>query len=210
MTVRVAAASPIRARLSSWKRSALWVLSGASSSVHSTGVSLTFDDGPHPEFTPQVLDVLRDAGVTATFFMLGECVLAHPDIVRRAVAEGHRVGAHGMAHNDLRHLPIATARLDVQRSIDALSRTIGVPVTLFRPPYRGVDLRTALMLRRLGLQVEMANHDSYDWKPDVSAADVVTRVNEAKAGDVVLLHDIHAHTVEATAALVADPARFRV
>lgn len=204
----VSSPAGLRIRLSSLKRSALWALSGASSSVGGSQIALTYDDGPHPDFTPVILDALGAAGVQGTFFMLGSAALECPDLVRRAIAEGHRVGAHGMAHVDLRTLSAADALADVRRSVEVLSEISGTSIELFRPPFRGVDLRTAMMLRRTKLQIEMANCDSYDWKEGATAESIADRVRGAAPGCTVLLHDTFSLSAAATVLVVDEPHRF--
>ena len=99
------------------------------------GVALTFDDGPHPEGTPAVLDALDAAGAVATFFMVGERVLAAPDIAAEVVARGHAIGIHGHRHRNLLRVPPRAAAADLDRARHAIAEATGVGPVVHRPPY---------------------------------------------------------------------------
>ena len=100
-------------------------------------LALTFDDGPDPEWTPQILDILKAKHVPATFFVIGANMEAHPGLVQRILAEGHEVGNHTYTHPNLADTPLAAVRLELnatQRLFEALT---GRSMRLFRPPYLG-------------------------------------------------------------------------
>jgi peptidoglycan/xylan/chitin deacetylase (PgdA/CDA1 family) len=102
------------------------------------GVALTFDDGPDPELTPEVLDILQRAGIRATFMLVGERIAAAPDLVRRAVAEGHHVGNHTWSHRSLATLGPEEVREELTRTTELLGRIVpDADVAFFRPP-RGI------------------------------------------------------------------------
>jgi peptidoglycan/xylan/chitin deacetylase (PgdA/CDA1 family) len=96
-------------------------------------VALTFDDGPDPDQTPEVLDALAEAGARATFFVLVDRAAEHPDLLRRIAAEGHEIGLHGEDHTRLTTLPIREALRRIRRGKRRLEELTGRPVTLFRP-----------------------------------------------------------------------------
>ena len=177
-------------------------VAGARSQVASTDIALTYDDGPHPDVTPAILDVLKAGGVTATFFVLGKRAEEHPDIIRRMIVEGHTVGSHSMTHPDFRVAKFSSVRADVTSSRAVIASIIGTPVCLFRPPHGHLTIRTAVMLRRAGARTWLWTVDSYDWKTGVTPEQVVSAVGGASGGDVVLLHDTNVHTIEATRALI--------
>jgi peptidoglycan/xylan/chitin deacetylase (PgdA/CDA1 family) len=181
----------------------------------SNGVALTFDDGPDRVYTPRILDVLADLDVKATFFCVGERVAAHPDVVRRMVAEGHVVGSHTSTHQDLPTLSHRQLLDDVRRGRDTLRAELGRSARLFRPPHGDLALRTAIVARGLGLSTWMWTVDPEDWRPGVSAEALVAGCEGADAGDVILLHDgleqpwapealDRSATVDALAGIVAD------
>jgi peptidoglycan-N-acetylglucosamine deacetylase len=155
-------------------------------------VALTYDDGPDPAHTPGLLDLLADRGVRATFFVLADAADAHPDLVRRIVADGHELALHGADHTRLTTLPDAEAVAvvaDARRRVEAVA---GVPVRLFRPPY-GAHTPGALRgWRRLGLDVVIWSGWAADWVDD--PADVVA--DRARGvvhpGGILLLHDTRA------------------
>jgi peptidoglycan/xylan/chitin deacetylase (PgdA/CDA1 family) len=152
-------------------------------------VALTFDDGPHPEWTPEVLDLLATYGVRATFFVVGHRVRRHPELVRRICQEGHVVGSHSDTHPDAHRLGIRRLHRDYAAGRGAVEAVVGRRVALFRPPNGTVDLKGGAVMRRLGLVPLLWTVDPEDWHPDTTAAQIVARCATAGAGDVVLLHD---------------------
>lgn len=153
-------------------------------------VHLTFDDGPDPATTPQILDALAAAGMTGTFFLLGQSAAQQPSLVERLVREGHTVGLHGFAHDAVTFQLPGAIRQDLRQSLDALQPSIGnYPVRLYRPPYglRGPGLRPAL--RRLNLKMELWTLDSHDYLLRSSKPIRQRLLESLLPGDVVLLHD---------------------
>src|SRR6185503_18043392 len=159
------------------------------------GVALTFDDGPSPEHTPKVLDLLDEAGVKATFFLIGRKVEAHPELARSIVARGHAVGVHGHVHSRLFSLLSAEAvRLDIARAIDAIAAATGETPTLFRPPIGHTSPRIASALGSFDLTVVGWSARGLDGlagaRPERVAARIVPRLDD---GAIVLLHDAAEH-----------------
>lgn len=152
-------------------------------------VALTFDDGPHPVHTPQVLDVLRELGVHATFFMVGQRAADHPDLVRRIVAEGHSIGSHSATHPEPWTVGVRSLSADYRRGRSLVEEAAGTEVTLFRPPKGHWDLRGAIAARRSNLRPWRWTVDPEDWRPDTSSTEIIDRLAELTDGDVVLLHD---------------------
>jgi chitooligosaccharide deacetylase len=152
-------------------------------------VLLTFDDGPDPRFTPQVLDVLGEAGVKATFFCVGRRALAWPELVRRIVAEGHGIGSHTMTHPDLSSIGPLAAVANVRAGRRAVERALGAPVPRFRAPFGrlGVSGRIALAVCRL--EHEHWDLDPEDWAPEAEANALAAKIRHLAPDAVVLLHD---------------------
>ncbi|HEY3764019.1 MAG TPA: flippase-like domain-containing protein [Gaiellales bacterium] len=153
-------------------------------------VAITFDDGPTPEYTPAVLEVLRTAGARATFFVLGRNVRAHPDLARRIVAEGHELASHGDDHSLLTFAGPRAITHQFRAAEEAVTDAIGTSVThLFRTPhgYRGPFL--APVARRLGYRVVGWTGAIFDTaRPGVDA--IVDRcAHVLSPGAIVLLHD---------------------
>jgi peptidoglycan/xylan/chitin deacetylase (PgdA/CDA1 family) len=153
-------------------------------------VLLTFDDGPHPVHTLAVLDRLREFGVEATFFLVGERVPAAPQIVRRIVAEGHRLGNHTLTHGR------GPAGRDVAECQRVVIEAAGVTPRLFRPPFGRLSPGLLAAAWRSGLTALTWSLDSNDWRcrsaadADRCAAEVAA---SARPGDVILFHDDHPH-----------------
>jgi len=162
--------------------------------LHGTGrpdhVALTFDDGPDPESTPRLLDVLDDLGVRATFFVLGQMVAAAPELTRRLVADGHEVALHGWHHrNSLRVPPLALHR-SLGRALDVLGDAAGVRPALYRPPYGVVTAGTLASARALGLRTVLWGAWGKDWSARATPARVLRTVApDLRGGVTVLLHD---------------------
>jgi peptidoglycan/xylan/chitin deacetylase (PgdA/CDA1 family) len=165
-------------------------------------VALTYDDGPHPEITPRLLDVLGQCGARATFFVVGDRAVAHPGLVRRLVEEGHSVGTHSMHHRDLRRAPVAVARAEVKDGRRAVEDIVGLPVPLFRPPHGHLSARSALVLREGQWQTRLWTTDGYDWKPEATSHSVVESASRVPERGIVLLHDTYEPTLEASRLLI--------
>jgi peptidoglycan-N-acetylglucosamine deacetylase len=154
-------------------------------------IALTFDDGPNEPFTSQILDILRERNIKATFFLLGRNARRFPEVCRRIVLEGHAVGNHSYSHS--RWLALETERQigrEVQLAQTAIYKASGVAPKLFRPPY---GFRTPWMLRsvrKLGLEVITWDNMTSDWNSANGASDIVTDiVAKIWPGGIIVLHD---------------------
>lgn len=175
-------------------------------------VCLTFDDGPDPEWTPAILDILKERGVKAMFFVLGSEAEKYPDLVQRIAEEGHEIGNHSFTHANLAESPEALIKLELNSNQRLIESLIGKSTALFRPPYDAdshpVDLGELLPIRvaqSLGYMTVLENIDPRDWqKPD--AAELLARVKNARSsGNIILLHDgggDRSATVEALPAIL--------
>jgi peptidoglycan/xylan/chitin deacetylase (PgdA/CDA1 family) len=164
-------------------------------------VALTFDDGPHPDFTPRMLDILAAYGIPATFFCVGLCARAYPELVARVVAGGHGVGNHTWSHP---YLPDLT-RDEVLRQVDATGETLrmvtGALPALVRPPYGS---RTPDVLRWFAghdLTTVLWDVDSQDWAAPGTDRIVSTVTTAVVPGSVVLMHDAGGDRGQTVAAL---------
>jgi peptidoglycan/xylan/chitin deacetylase (PgdA/CDA1 family) len=152
---------------------------------------LTFDDGPHPFWTARILDLLREHGATATFFVVGRKVESHPEVVRAILQQGHRVELHSYAHDRLLSLRSERrVRDDLERGIAALRRVTGRRPELFRPPIGHTNPIVARIANDLDLTVvgwTIAGRDGVSW---ARPSDVAARVRRnLRDGAIVLLHD---------------------
>ena len=163
-------------------------------------VALTFDDGPSPRCTPQLLDGLRDLGAKATFFVVGCQAVKDPDIVRRIADEGHQVGNHSYDHAALDRLTPAQALADLEKNDALLRELLGEGDYWVRPPY---GLLTDDEAARLTVPLVNWSVDTEDWRTKNcdKILDVIYRCTGD--GDIVLLHDRHLNTVEATLKAIA-------
>jgi len=150
--------------------------------------ALTFDDVPDNRFTPMVLDVLKKYGVHATFFVVGNRAEAHPDMIKRIIAEGHVIGTHSYSHPNLIKMDDARFRDEILRTEKLLGDMIGYTPRLFRPPYGNVNEQQILWLASQKNYIINWNVDSLDWKGlsgDQVAANVLGHI---VPGCVILQH----------------------
>ena len=167
-------------------------------------VVLTFDDGPNPPDTEALLDLLAREHVPAVFCLVGAQVAAHPQIVRRIVADGHVLGNHSYRHDDLEEWEPEAVRLDLERTLAAIEEAVrGAHVPFFRAPYghwgRAIPVAAELGMRPLGWQLAV-----WDWEPP-GTDELVRRMEGVMPGGVILLHDgggDRSQTVEAVARFI--------
>jgi peptidoglycan/xylan/chitin deacetylase (PgdA/CDA1 family) len=151
--------------------------------------ALTFDDGPDPELTPRILEVLAEHGVQATFNVMGWNALRHPDLVRAVVAAGHELGNHTWTHQDLAFQSPRQTRRQLERGRDAIEQTAGVRPRFFRPPRGNLTGSAIQSAAELGYDVLLwsVTRGSAGVGSPASVADHLART--VAAGDVVALHD---------------------
>ena len=165
---------------------------------------LTFDDGPSPDSTPQVLEQLEDLGVSATFFVLGAEVRKSPDLARRIVAGGHELGLHGFAHPRYDELDAGRAREDLEQGLEAIESTTGVRPTWFRPPYGKLSEISYEVCRSLDLEVVYWSAWGLDWEEIGSGAISAEVIQSVSPGVVILLHDTARYGRRESAQATAD------
>ena len=154
------------------------------------GIALTFDDGPHPQGTPAVLDILRDAGATATFFLVGEQVERWPDIAADIAAAGHEIALHGYRHHNLlRRTPRGIAA-DLDRALAVIRAATDRRPACYRPPYGVFSPAALAAAQRRGLAPLLWSRWGCDWRARETPRSVARRATrDLTAGDVILLHD---------------------
>lgn len=153
-------------------------------------VALTFDDGPNPVYTPQILQILREHDAKATFFMVGTNVARHPEIARLIVREGHEVGNHSMNHQyRLPYLLPWQIRKEYLRSQGVILRETGVSPLLFRAPHGRLSPWMALTLRRGGATIIGWDIDPRDLSNTAPEALVRKVLDQVRPGSIILLHD---------------------
>jgi peptidoglycan-N-acetylglucosamine deacetylase len=183
----VAHAGPAAAAVGPVRRRLLPATAGVGDPLH---VAFTFDDGPHPVATPELLRLLDCAGVRATFFLLGEMLERHPDVGAAIAAAGHEIGVHGYEHRLLvKRGPAATAQ-DLTRATAAITRITGVRPRWWRPPYGVAGTAAVVVARRLGLTPVLWTCWGRDWTASATPDSVSRTVLRGLAGGAtILLHD---------------------
>lgn len=179
--------------------------------------ALTFDDGPHPVHTPKVLDILKQAGMKATFFVVGGQVRKYPELVRRMVAEGHALGSHSDDHPNLATVSRAEVARQLAQLQAAVDAALGHPYELWqvRPPYGSMDSVVKEVIQSSGHMAVMWTVDSRDWRFRRDDSRIVQSVfsptDGIKArGGVILAHDIHPQTVRVLPEITARLKRERL
>lgn len=158
--------------------------------TNSKEVALTFDDGPHPQYTPKLLDLLYEKKIQATFFVIGECAKKYPDIIKRMAEEGHTIGIHSYYHKpSFTFLSRLAVINDLKKSKTLLEKIAGYDISLFRPPYGVTNPNIAGAVKVLNLQSVGWNIRSYDTVKK-SESKVVERIERSLSpGSIILLHD---------------------
>ena len=176
-------------------------------SVHVDGpyIAMTFDDGPSAALTPKLLDLLATRHIKATFFVIGENVAERPEIVARAVREGHEIGNHSWSHPYFARLSDDAIRSQLKRTDEAIVNATGVRPKLLRPPYGSITARQKRWIHdELGYDIILWDVDPLDWKRPGAAVIANRIVKNTRAGSIVLSHDIHPGTIEAMSSTLAQ------
>ena len=176
----VAAIGPLRRRL-------MPALAGRGNPGH---VALTFDDGPHPDATPEVLRILGNAGVKATFFLLGRMAEELPEVARAIADAGHEIGVHGYDHRLLTGRGPTATREDLDRATAAITAVTGARPLWWRPPYGVANTAALLEARRIGLRPVLWTTWGRDWTATCTPDSVYRSVlRKLDGGGTILLHD---------------------
>ncbi len=178
-------------------------------------LALSFDDGPDPRFTPQVLDVLKSRGVRATFFVIGVNAEQNPALLKRAWDEGHEIGNHTYSHPNVAAASEERSRLELSTTLRIIENAVGRATTLFRPPYNAdsepqtpAEIIPIYRAQQAGYMVIGERIDPRDWDRNVTAQKIVDEVESEKdSGNIILLHDAggdRSATVEALPRIIDD------
>ena len=152
-------------------------------------IALTFDDGPHGTKTEIILDILKKHSVPATFFVLGENVEKHPDIIKREISEGHEIGNHTYSHLAISDKNISNMADEILRAENAVYEIAEYRPKLFRPPEGRCNESIASVAASLDYSVILWNIDTRDWA-HTSRDNIVNMIlNNIESGDIVLFHD---------------------
>ena len=152
-------------------------------------IALTFDDGPHPAYTPRILDILKQYGVPATFFAVGENVEAYPEIVSRIQREGHELGNHTFHHARISEMNEAEIREEILRCKRSIEKLTKESLHYFRPPEGVCDPRLKTICEELDMTIILWSVDTRDWA-HTPREEIVKNVKEnTKNGSIILMHD---------------------
>ena len=156
-------------------------------------IALTFDDGPHPVYTPKILDLLEYYNVKATFFVVGQRVHGNEAILRRMIQDGDEIGNHTWSHPKLTRLSNKKIQKEVRDDQQIIMKSAGYEAKLFRPPYGSYN---ALTKKVIGMPFILWTIDTLDWKNQKTDIIVQRIIRKAGRGSIILLHDIHASALE--------------
>ena len=162
-------------------------------------VALTFDDGPHPVYTPQLLDGLKERGVHATFFVVGENIPGNEEILKRMDAEGHLIGNHTYSHVKLSELDTARACAEVEKTNALICEVTGKEPEFIRPPFGEWKKTMECSLEMIPVLWDV---DPLDWTTKNMALVVERVLKDTKPGDIILLHDYYQSSVDAALEIV--------
>ncbi len=179
----------------------------AYNSVHVNGpyIAMTFDDGPSDKLTPKLLDILAEHHVKATFFVIGQNAADHPEIVKRALQEGHEIGNHSWSHPNFAKMSDENVRRDLKKTDDAIVAACGVRPTVMRPPYGSITARQKRWIHdEFGYRIILWDVDPLDWKRPGPKVVTSRIMKETRSGSIVLSHDIHPGTIESVPATLNE------
>ncbi|MGN7479122.1 polysaccharide deacetylase family protein [Solibacillus silvestris] len=157
-------------------------------------IALTFDDGPHPKVTMQILKTLEKYDAKATFFVIGQEAKKYPEILKTVYEAGHEIGNHTFNHTKLTTLSLKQMKGQIQSTDAVINAAIGQNATVFRPPY-GAYNKT--IVNQLNVPIVMWTIDTLDWKHRDPEKTVLAVNEQAKNGSIILMHDIHQTTADA-------------
>jgi peptidoglycan/xylan/chitin deacetylase (PgdA/CDA1 family) len=161
---------------------------GVRKETNSQGIALTFDDGPDPEYTPQLLDLLKHYNIKATFFVLGAKAEQYPDLIVRMHKEGHLIGVHNYVHHTNAFMTPWKVRAQLRDSIRTIERIIGVTPVYYRPPWGVFNIFDIFLFRKI--QVVLWSLIVGDWVSRGGSERIKRRLlSKVKHGDVIVLHD---------------------
>ena len=152
-------------------------------------VCLTFDDGPHPVYTPQLLDILADSGVRATFFITGNKIKKYKNIVKRMISEGHEVANHGYSHRNLLFKNTQFIKNEIEKTDDLLRKCGAEGEIVFRPPFGRISLKAFCFLGKINKKIIMWNIPTKDFKAKSTDSILKKIYAKLRRGGIIVLHD---------------------
>ena len=171
--------------------------------INKRGVVLTFDDGPNPNTTPYILDILKKRHLKATFFVLGCQAYKYPEIIKRMHEEGHIIGNHTYSHKNLAKLKAVAIKKEIENTNNLIEKITGEKPKYLRPPYGSVNKSVQQVIDELGMNTVLWTVDTRDWhsrneKSVLKEVDKQLYITNGKCiGGAILMHDIYPSTVKA-------------
>lgn len=161
-------------------------------------IAITFDDGPHPVITPQILAILKEKNAKGTFFILGRHAEANPELIKQIASEGHEIGNHTYSHQRMTRLSHEGIQAELQHTDTILFNITGQRTKLVRPPDNGYNAGIVSLLKQCGFYFVLWSVDTRDWTNAPSSA-ILQQISKAGPGDIILFHDgvTPSHVVEA-------------
>ena len=156
-------------------------------------IALSFDDGPHPRYTPEILSILAEYGVHATFFMVGENVGYYPDAATAVLEAGHEIGNHTFSHHRLRQMSEGEIREEILACEDAISSVAEYRPRFIRPPEGCMNDGLRQAAAELDYRIVLWDIDTLDWAHTPPATIARHILDEVEAGDIILMHDFIGH-----------------
>lgn len=157
-------------------------------------IAFTFDDGPHPVWTKKLLDGLKERGIKATFFVIGQSAEQYPGLVQRMIDEGNQVGNHTYSHVQLTACDEKSALEEIRKTQEVIYRASGFQPLYIRPPFGSWNEK---LQEETSLEAVLWDVDPYDWKVQNTDAVVKSILQQTEDGSIILLHDVYETSVEA-------------
>ena len=162
-------------------------------------VALTFDDGPNSRYTKPLLDGLRERGIRASFFLVGECIDGKEDLVKQMAEDGHLIGVHCMTHKDLTKEPLSDAKKEICETGEKIRAVTGVMPEYVRPPYGNWNAKLEEAVDMIPVFWDV---DSIDWRLKNTEKVTAKVLKDTEDGDIILMHDEFRTSVEAALRII--------
>jgi len=169
-------------------------------------IALTFDDGPHPVYTPQILEILKKNNIKATFFMVGSYAEKYPEIVKMVLKDGHAIDSHSYSHPNLTKLSASRLNKEINKPQDIIFKITGIKPVCLRYPFGASNERVRSTIRKNGITPVSMGFNSFDYERPGTKKIVSWVLKNSYSGQVILLHDgfnKREQTVEALPEIIA-------
>ena len=160
-----------------------------SNNRNAKNIYLTFDDGPDATYTNELLDLLKDENIKATFFVVANSAKENKKVIDRMIAEGHQIGLHSLEHKSAMVKGIRYTKNDLCKSIEIM-KELNIPISYYRPPWGHINIATLCLVKKNNLKLVLWDVMTGDWKLNRTCADIKSSIiNQTQNGDIICLHD---------------------